>query len=180
MSAKDETKWLENVFAAIYPQWRAWLQLRHPALAFIHAELVQDAAADLTEYVLKLGDRRLSEDDVRKIGFTILKRRVTDAFRSKAIEWVEHLPLDRLPSNDPKSDPEFSTRYTNLLRLAVGLIAKLDRHDRDLLLRDSSPGRPKRLAMSAGERQRLSRLRARLRDELFKAYGIDVRDYLKG
>ena len=180
MTARNEKKWLEDILADVYGQWNAWLHLRYSGLAGIHTELLQDAAADLSEYVLKIRNRQLSDAEVRKVGFTILKRRVADVFRAKAIDWVEHLPLDLLPSSDPRSDPEFATRYRKLLRLVVGIVAKLDRHDRDLLLRDSSPGGDKSIAMTVAERQQLRRLREQLRVELRERYGIDVSGYLKG
>lgn len=179
MTSRDEKKWLEDAFAELYPKWKTWLRFRYSALAGIHTELLQDAAADLSEYVLKIGKRQLSNAEISKLGFTILKRRVADVFRGKAMDWVEHLPLDLLPSRDRRSDPELVARYAKLLRLLVGLVAQLDRHDRDLLLRDSNPGDHKHVAMTPAERQQLSRLRERLRAELRGRYGIEVSEYLK-
>jgi len=178
MTVRNEKNLLEETLADLYPKWRRWLQSRHAALAGIHTELLQDAAADLSEYVLKKPTHQLSNAEIQKLGFTILKRRVADVFRAKTIDWVEHLPLDLLPSAYRRTDPELATRYAKLLRLLVGLVAQLDRHDRDLLLRNSSVSDHKHIAMTPAERQQLSRLRDRLRGELLERYGIEVSEYL--
>lgn len=116
---------------------------------------------DVFEYVTKAGKSTPSEEDIEKIGFTILKRRVGDSFRSQTIRWAEDVPLDLLPSNDPNTDHDRTVRYAKMLRLVIGLVAKLDRRERNLLLRGKT-SRP----MSDAERQQLSRLRRRLREQL--------------
>lgn len=161
----------------LLPRWRRWLSLRYRSLVALHPEIVQDASADLVEYLSRARERTLADDEVRKIGFTILRRRAADAVRSRALEVAEDVPLDSLPTTDPSANPEEVENYARLLRAVVRLLAKLDRPARELLLRgeDGRSG----TALSDAERQRLSRLRADLRRELAETHGVDVRQFLR-
>ena len=172
-----DSKQLDVVLAELRLRWMAWLHLRRRALESFHAEIVQDASADLLQYLSGRGQRLHSEEEIRRIGFTILKRRVADVFRSQALRWAEAPQPDELPSSDPGADPERVLRYARLLRLVIGLVAKLDRPSRELLMRDSTIGAPNS-PLSDAERQRLHRLRQQLRHEIKEIHGIDVKQYL--
>lgn len=161
----------------LLPRWRRWLGLRYRSLQALHPEIVQDASADLIEYLSREVERSHSDEEIRKIGFTILRRRVADAFRSRAVQATADVPLDGLPAIDPSSNPEEVESYARLLRAVLRLVDKLDKPSRELLLRSETQGSAKPL--SDAERQRLSRLRADLRRELAERHGVDVRQFLK-
>lgn len=161
-----------------YKRWKAWLRFRYPSLSAQHADFIQDTAADLTEYTRQFPAGRFTRDDLARIGFSILKRRVADSFRVRAIEWSEQGEAELREVADRRGDPSFVERYAKLLRLVVGHVAKLDPRDRDLLMRNSD-ATDGQLPMTDNERQRLHRLRQRLREELLAKHGIDVRSFLR-
>jgi hypothetical protein len=161
----------------LYRRWKAWLRFRYPSLSARHADLLQDAAADLTEYVRRFPADRFGTDELARIGFSILKRRVADSFRERTIEWSEHADAEPPDLADPRADPGFVGRYAKLLRLVVGYVAKLDGRDRELLMRKADTDHA--VPMTDSERQRLSRLRQRLREEILAKHGIDIRAYLR-
>ena len=134
--------------------------------------------ADLVQYLSGRGQHLHSTEEIRRIGFTILKRRVADVFRSQTLRWAEAPQPDELPSSDPGADPERVLRYARLLRLVIGLVAKLDRSSRELLMRDSTTGVPDS-PLSDAERQRLHRLRQKLRREIEEIHGINVKEFME-
>jgi hypothetical protein len=175
-----DSKVLERVLATAYPRWKAWLRLRHPSLRNFHAEIIQDAATDLTEYARSDRAPTLLDDDLLRIGFKILKNRMVDAYRSKTYRWFESLSPDQLPSASPSSEPDARLRYAKVLRWVVGYVSRLSRNDRALILGRTELASSEPASLSGANRQRLSRLRAQLRQELLTTRGIDIREYLKG
>lgn len=165
--------------AKLRPLWMNWLRLRHRSLVHAHDDIVQDATVDLIAYVSKDAQRKRSEEEIRKIGFTILQRRVADRFRAGVLEWAEHSQPDELPSTDSSSDLDRALAYRKLLRAVMSMLAQLDGPSRDLLLGDEAIGPDAAAPLSAAQRQRLSRLRAELRRQLEEKYNIDVRRLLR-
>jgi len=166
--------------ADLLTRWRRWLRLRHRSLESAHEEIVQDASADLVEYLAEPSRRDLPDEEVRRIGFTILRRRVADIFRSRAVRKFEDVPLDVLPATDPSSNPEEVETYVRLLRAVVSIIAKLDGPSRELLLRKEASGGSRDKPLTDAERQRLSRLRTELKRQLAEKYGVNIEQILNG
>jgi hypothetical protein len=168
---------LEAALNEAQSRWKAWLRARYPTLSHLHAEFMQDAAADLTEYVQN-SQNHFTEADLARIGFVILKRRVADLFRDKAARWSEQ--ASAAPADEPaQSAPAIDEGYAKILRLVVGHIAHLSSSDRDLLLRQADDMASGRSAMSVAERQQLSRLRTRLRQAILAKHRIDIRAFLR-
>lgn len=160
------------------PDWLAWLRLRHRALGTQHADLVQQAAADLLHWLDKRPAMRdVSDEDLRRVGFRILQRRVADAFRSAVGEWARQ-PADGdaaedVPDARAEANPDVALQYSRLLRAVLGLLSELSPQDRALLVGEewgTSPDGP----MTPGQRQRLHRLREHMRDALRVRFGLDV------
>src|SRR5258708_1424264 len=63
---------VEAVIKDIRPQWLGWLRRRHARLKLQHEDIVQDAAADLARYVSRVTTRELADEEIRRIGFSIL------------------------------------------------------------------------------------------------------------
>ncbi|MCI0627701.1 MAG: hypothetical protein L0387_39630 [Acidobacteria bacterium] len=179
MSEEKQAGSLGDLYTDLHLRWIAWLRLRHRSLAHVHTEIVQDATTDLIQYLSEHKNQAHSDEDIRRIGFTILRRRVADEFRARTVQWAEDFPLDELPSTDPSSNPEEVLRYASLLRAVTGLIARLNKPSRELLLRVEAGTDAAEVALSDAERQRLSRLRAELRRQLAETYGIDIKQFLR-
>lgn len=169
---------LADQIAALIPQWRAWLHLRHRSIAHLHADLAQQAAADLLEWMQVSPKTKLVEEDLRRLGFRILQRRVADTFRTRVIEWAHGGGDADIQGEDSVADaradanPEQAHHYARLLRSVMALLAELAAEDRALLLGDELG--PPRQARTAAERQRLRRLRAQLREQLMERFGLAV------
>lgn len=169
---------LSDRVAALLPQWRTWLRLRHRSIAHLHADLAQQAAADLLEWMQRSRKTDLVEEDLRRLGFRILQRRVADTFRSQVAEWGRRegdadVPREELDV-DARADanPEQAHHYARLLRSVMVLLAELGAGDRALLLGDELG--PVAQPRTAAQRQRLKRLRAHLREQLEERFGLAI------
>lgn len=171
----SRTPGLDEIVESLQDDWRRWLRARQGSLSQSHEDLVQQATADLLEWV----DRReapLNLEDVRRVGFRILERRAYDAHRGAVRRWAEDAPeRDAEQLASPDSGPEQSAAYSQLLKVLIDMLSQLAASDRELILRDEffgGAGRPS--AMSPAERKRLSRLRQELRSQLLLKHGIDI------
>lgn len=172
----------EDRVAALLPGWLSWLRIRQRSLALQHADLVQEAAADLLQWLVRHHDTVLAEDDLRRVGFRILQRRVADAFRESVGEWSRQ-PSERelegvseLPDPSPGANPAQALQHARLMRALVEVLTELGPEERSLLLGDEMGDAVDEVGpRSAAERQRLSRLRERVRTTLIQRHGIDVR-----
>lgn len=165
--------------AALIPQWRRWLRLRHRSIEHLHADLAQQAAADLLEWIQRTSKTGLVDEDLRRLGFRVLQRRVADAFRSDAAEWGRRGSAADAQQGgheevDTRTDanPALAHQYRRLLRAVVALLAELSAEDRALLVGPELG--PVAEPRTTAQRQRLKRLRARLRDQLHERFGLEV------
>src|SRR5436309_1919311 len=99
MSDYNDSEQLDAVLADLRSRWMTWLRVRRRALESVHDDIVQDALADLVQYLSGRGQHLHSTEEIRRIGFTILKRRVADVFRSQTLRWAEAPQPDELPSS---------------------------------------------------------------------------------
>jgi hypothetical protein len=66
-----------------------------------------------------------------------------------------------------------------MVRAVIALLSRMDARDRALLLREEFPVSEPLLPLTAAQRKRLSRLRAKLRQELRERFQIDIDSELK-
>jgi hypothetical protein len=170
---------LDAVLKEIRPQWLGWLRRRHAGLESRHEDIVQDASADLAGYLSRMRTREAADEEIRRIGFSILRRRVADAFRGRVLSWNASAPLDQVPDTTGGADLERVQDYSKLLRVVMGLLAPLDRASRDLIVRGQEARAPDDVPLSDAERQKLMRLRAELKRKLLERFDIDVTSLLK-
>jgi hypothetical protein len=168
---------LDTILKEIRPQWMAWLRRRRPGLQSWHEDVVQDAATDLVQHVSAPERRDLSDEDVRRIGFTILRRRAADSFRDKVLSW-DSSALDQIADAARGANPEQVQEFTKVLRVVLELLAPLDRKTRNLIAHSQTSSLDD-APLSDAERQRLARLRADLRRQLAERFNIDVKALLK-
>lgn len=166
---------LESILASLQSDWRGWLRSRHRRLAALHQDLIQQASADLLEWLGKR-EELPSEEDVRRVGFTVLARRAMDAYREEVKRWSQAQSEEREERPEPiDPGPESAFQYAQLLRAITHLLSQMPREDRELILRDELlEGSDDFKAMTARERQRLHRLRQELRSKLLLMHQIDI------
>ena len=157
----------------LVPQLRQFLRARY-RLVSDHDDLVQQALSDLHQYLSEGAFSAKSSQDLTALAFTILKRRIADRFRSEA----KHFALSsttHVHSQEPLApSAETVVSYRELLATVIGFIAEMEESDRSLLLNEAAG--PERTApMPPAERQRLSRLRAQLRN-LLQQRGVSPQD----
>lgn len=176
----------EDRVSALLPGWHAWLRIRHRSLATQHADLVQDAATGLVHWLAQHAGADISDEDVRRVGFRILQRRVVDEFRAQVSEWSRRDSdsdadaASEVPDTRPGSNPPQALQHSRLLRALVGVLSELSAQDRALLVGDELGGSPSIDGPRSGaQREQLRRLRKRVRETLVKKHGLDLKDWLE-
>ena len=166
-----------GILQALGPRFRRYLAYHHFALREQHEDIAQAALADTLDYLkAQPGSGAADEDEVARIGFTILKRRIADAFRDNARQWaLRHGGESDEPSTLGAAD---SLDYTRTLRAVVELMATLEPRERDLLA-GAALGERFGRARSDAERKALSRARAILKERLWSRHRIDLDRLLK-
>ena len=157
-----------NRFALLQKAWRMWLRIHHRSLVQQHGDLVQEATADLLEWVAK--HPGVEDEELRRVGFRVLQRRVADAFRSQVKNWAQSEQFENLSAEDAQSlptspDPMEVLQQDRLLRALLGILAELSVADR-LLVVGEELGADRSEPLDDANRQRLSRLRRRIRERL--------------
>jgi hypothetical protein len=170
---------LDALLQDVRSQWQAWLRRRLPALDTLHKDIVQDAAGDLVEYVSAQGRAELPDDEIRRIGFTILRRRAADATRRWSSSAGRQVPLTEAFEPAMSGEPGRAEEYRKLLRAVIELMGNLDQESRELLVRGEYPTKGNPAPLSGAHRQKLSRLRHELRSKLVERYRLDVDNILK-
>jgi DNA-directed RNA polymerase specialized sigma24 family protein len=158
------------------PRLRRYLAYHHFALREQHEDLVQAALADTLAYLNALPAPGVEdEDEVARIGFTILKRRVADAFRDNAKQWALKQSGD--PDEPTTDDATESLDYKRTLRTVIELMATLEPRERDLIA-GAALGQRLGRPHSDAERKALSRARASLKAKLWTRHRIDLDRFL--
>lgn len=161
------------------PRWTGWLRFRHRAVASQHQEIVQQAASDLHELMSTRVGAPLADEEIEKLGFTILRRRAADAYRDRSHLLFESLPQERVEDIAEAGDADRALRHKKIVRAIIVLLSHMDARDRTLLLRNEFPVSEPVLPLTAAQRKRLSRLRANLRQQLRERFQIDIDSELK-
>jgi DNA-directed RNA polymerase specialized sigma24 family protein len=167
-------------FSELQKAWHSWLRVRHPSLAAFHADLVQEAFKDLLEW----SGRKLefhTYQEIERIGFRILQRRVIDVFREQsalATKAIGNNPDEVVETSSTfsGSNPEEVADYRLLLRAILMALSELSPSERELILsKDYGRLQVSNRTLSTSERKRLSRLRNRVRRILSDRYGIELK-----
>jgi hypothetical protein len=165
---------LDALLQDVRSQWHAWLRRRLPALEALHKDIVQDTAGDLVEYMSTHDRAELPNEDVRRIGFTILKRRAADATRRWSSSASRQVSLTEAVEPAVSGELGRAEEYRELL-----LMGTLDQESRELLVRGEYPTNGEPAPLSDAQRQKLSRLRHELRRKLAEQYRLEVDNILK-
>lgn len=163
-----------------------------------HDDLLNDTLLALTQCIRResswvpqswSSDKRPDRNErshLHKLAIVILKRRIADKFRASLARQSQS--LDTLNDGVYESDaggPErrlmFQERQVRLKELLAVVRSALDQmppEDRDLIALISQ-GVASRAALSDRDRQRVSRIRKRLRTHIARRLGSEVADLLK-
>lgn len=175
----------------ILDEQRVYL-LRHLyAFRADHEDLLNEALLTLIKQIRRRSSafpaswfRRTPPEDaaerahLHKLAMVILRRRIADLFRKRArLPNLLHAIDERVPDPNVPS-PERQVLLAKVLEVTLTIIDKIKPEDRDLIaLISRDDGTRNRL--SARERQRLHRVRSKLKDEITRRLGADVADLLR-
>lgn len=110
---------------------------------------------------------------LRKVAFTIFKRRAVDALRRPAKHWaMESLEtIEELPADSDGTQVERTVLLQKMLQVCIAELAEASAQDRALFTLATGFGRKQEGAMDARRRQRLHRLRERLGAAIHRELG---------
>jgi DNA-directed RNA polymerase specialized sigma24 family protein len=159
--------------ASLQGAWLAWLRVHHRALGEQHRDLVQESAADLLEWQARQ-PQPIADEDLRRVGFRVLQRRVADAFRRQVKDWslgMQPEGIDTLAvAAGPiglAPDPADVLQQERLLRALIEILTELTPEERALVVGEElGDANAEPTPRSDAQRKRLSRLRQRIRDRL--------------
>lgn len=154
---------------------------RFPSLRDEVDDLVAQTITDLWEYIKYNVETPLDEDAVRKISFSIFKRRAVDFFRRNARRWSlrtdEPAEVEEIGA-DPVDNAQMIL-YKKVLKICLAeldLVADEDRVLLSIVVDDEDDAGS---ARTPRERQRLHRLRKRLSSAIRKELGEDAKKILR-
>ena len=189
--------WWETELPAVKEKLTVYLRSRVPGLRNDHDDLINDTLLALTQYIQQSqwvpqswsNTKRPVRDEryhLHRLAMVILKRRVADRFRGRLVR--QNQLLDTLNDDVPDSGavgPErrliMKERQVKLQKVLAVIDSALDQmpsEDRDLIAL-TAQGVASRGALSDRERQRLSRIRKRLKTQIARRLGYEIADLLK-
>ena len=164
---------VETAARDLAPELRRFLRSRY-RLVSDPEDLVQETLSDLYRHLLGRDAAQVSNDELRALSFTILKNRVADRYRAEARAFAAKSAAGEQDIEAAAPSSERVAGYRELLTLVLGFMATMDESDRSLLWNEAV-GSDRTAGLGAADRQRLSRLRARLR-RLLLARGVSPQD----
>lgn len=189
---KDSGPWWETEVPVIKDELVAYLRRHVPALHPDHDDLLSDTLLSLTKHIHRHAPtlpRSWFNQDVpsdeeeraylHKLANVILKRRIADNFRKRLIH--REYPHETLTQDiaDPNSlKPERKIILARILEVTRLTLDEMTPEDRDLVALVSQAA-AFRTALDDRERQRLHRIRKRLKDEIARRLGADLTDLLR-
>jgi DNA-directed RNA polymerase specialized sigma24 family protein len=184
--------WWESELPAIRKELETYLARRVPSWQADHDDLIHDTLLALTREVRTHSsafpaswttphppENEAERSYLHKFTLVILKRRVADLFRKRSRS-VQYFGTEENATEvaDPKvSPPERKMLLARMVEVTLSVLATMQPEDRDLFAFASGEGVRKRL--DANERQRLHRLRRKLREEILGRLGASAADLLR-
>lgn len=189
----DDLPWWESELPLIRRELGAYVSRRLRAWREDHDDLVSDTLLALTREVRghssafpgswfepRLPANEAERSHLHKLAMVVLKRRIADLLRKR-------VPLSKvLVPSEPDRDaadpdapaPERKVLLAKMLEVTFSVLSGMQPADRDLIAFVAGET-GLRKALDARERQRLHRLRTKLRDEIIRRLGTDVADLLR-
>lgn len=187
---QTNNSWWETELPAIRDELMAYLRRHLPALSSDHDDLLSETFLSLTEHISRnsstlpqswFNNARPDRDEqsyLHKLATVILKRRIADNFR-KRVGIQNQIPptlMEHIP--DPNSvEQERKVLFARILEVVHLALDEMRPEDRDLVALISQGG-SFRASLGERDRQRIHRIRKKLRDEIARKLGSDVADLL--
>lgn len=190
MSDREPSTWWQQEVATLRALLLQDMRRRFPALKNKHEDLVHEALADLATRIAKggegvpeswFGSEIPSNEEDRshlvRLARTILRRRIADMFRARVRAWAEVSQeadaTDDAPSRTIATDQQ--VHATELLKATLLAMDELSDSDREaLMLAAERDGERVEGRMPDKDRQRLSRARTRLMEQLKSKFGAKL------
>jgi RNA polymerase sigma-70 factor (ECF subfamily) len=178
---------LDKSLEQLREELRRYGQSRFPQLRNEIDDLVNQTLFQLWQYTKGSRSQERSppgsaierDSTVRRIAFTIFKRRAVDAYRKSAKEWAVRSDLESADQQtSPDQGAERSALLKQMLRVCIAELADMTSEDRALLA-ELSEGGPRHEAVSARDRQRLKRIRQRLATAISQQLGESAAKLLR-
>jgi DNA-directed RNA polymerase specialized sigma24 family protein len=189
----QHTPWWESELPVIRKELEAYLSRHWPRWRADHDDLINDTLLALTREVhahlsafpASWASRDFPESEaersyLHKFTIVILKRRVADLFRKRSRP-LQHFVTDENANEvaDPRvSPPERKMLLARMVEVTLSVLANMQPEDRDLFAFASGEAAVRR-RLDANERQRLHRLRTKLREEILGRLGASAADLLR-
>ena len=189
----DDAPWWESELPVIGKDLGAYVRRRLPAWREDHEDLVSDTLLALTREIRNHPSafpgswfqprppaNEAERSHLHKFAMVVLKRRIADLFRKRA-------PLSKVLVDgeqyrdvaDPgASTPERKVLLARMLEVTLSVLSGMPPADRDLIAFIAGET-GLREALDARDRQRLHRLRMKLRDEIMRRLGTDAANLLR-
>jgi hypothetical protein len=181
--------WWEAQLPLIRSELAAYLARRVPAWRADHDDILNDTLLAVTQQIrLHSSDfpeswfffeQPAKEEEtsrLRKLSMVILQRRIADVFRKRASVLKLHRQFnDEAKFHQPSA--ERRVLLARMLEITLSVLSRIPAEDRDLFVLVAGPQAPRKV-LDENERQRLHRLRTKLRDEIARQLGADSYDIL--
>jgi len=189
----DDTPWWESELPVIGKDLGAYVRRRLPAWREDHDDLVSDTLLALTHEIRNHPSafpgswfqpgpptNEAERSHLHKFAMVVLKRRIADLFRKRA------RLSNVLVANDQYRDladtgapsPERKVLLATMLEVTLSVLSGMLPADRDLIAFVAGET-GLRAALNARDRQRLHRLRMKLKDEIMRRLGTHAADLLR-
>lgn len=191
--SRYETPWWETELPAVRNGLIAYLRRHLPALKSEHDDLLSDTFLALTKQIQKRSkslppswfQQSVPADEsehshLHKLAIVILKRRIADLFRKRASHPI-FFPIEQVEHELPDPHTEVSERsliLSKMLQVTLKVLDQMPSEDRDLVA-FVSRNIGLRLGLNARDRQRLHRVRNKLKDEIAQHLGAEAVELLR-
>lgn len=187
---KSDTPWWETELPLIGNELASYLRRRVPAWRADHDDILNDTLLAVTRQIrIHRSDfppswfcsgQPANQDErsrLRKLTMVILQRRIADVFRKRA-SFPELYGQLHDEANLVEPTAERRVLLARMLEITLAFLSKLPAADRDLVALVAGPLAP-RETLDESERQRLHRLRTKLKNEIVHQLKADALDVLK-
>ncbi|HEV8719256.1 MAG TPA: hypothetical protein VGW77_01300 [Candidatus Binatia bacterium] len=184
-----DTPWWEAQLPVIRSELAAYLARRVPAWRADHDDILNDSLLAVTQQIRLhpldfpkswfCFEQPANEEEksrLRKLSTVILQRRIADVFRKRASLLKLHGQIND-EANFHQPTAERRLLLARMLEITLLVLSRIPAEDRDLVALVAGPQAPRKV-LDENERQRLHRLRRKLRDEIARQLGADSYDIL--
>ena len=188
---QEKRPWWETELPAVKKGLLIYLRSHVPALRYDHDDLVSETLISLTQYLdghvsdlpgswfQEGSPRRDEQARLHRLATVILKRRIADTFRKRVALRNQVLEAyEDCVYESPLVGQERQVTMARILEVVRSALDEMPPEDRDLIALISQDA-ASRTALNTRDRQRLHRIRKKLKEHIARRLGSDVVDLLK-